>query len=1120
VGKSSKPSLSQGILSIQGTVNGLSDLLPTSLASTCTPLSGTLQAFIQLENNRDKPNYNSRIYIRDLRLGVLPVFHASLRAAWMDSLITLKNLKISLSEGQISGKGAVVMDSLLNHQFTLSMTDMQLTNLGKIIFQESAGPGGIINGRLISSGPIRSLKDLKIESHLNLTQTRYQEKILPDISMRLSVHSGSASLSLDQGENKFKSRLQITEELMKGVYSLQIPRLETTAILLNISDLKGSIQAKGRISGVIHDPIITSEIWGEAIKYHTFPLDSLTASIVYHKGKVFIDNAGFSGHSPSRDSLVNLFPETGFKGGFTYQGQFSGPISNPEGKIQVTLINPEFGNTAWDEGDLQLSISEGQVNLDPLILCKNSLFFMVTAQYEIHSASGRLDASFLEKPMQQTDSGSSVLNRKIKPSSSSDLLKIGYITADFGLESQHAWRLKAKGTGIQLEKIFSVCKGRFDWKGTLKFELNASRGDQDLAGKLNFQAYSLGTNQTVVDSLLGTVEMKDSWFALNPLELYVGGNRSLVEAYFELIRKQTGEYTLTQESNIQGKAEGTDIDLQFLPPLLGLGIKVSGISNYKLKWRGTWGKPKLQGHLWIQKGTVRIRPEAESIQSLEANVSLSDSLLLVNQISGTIRDLPFWIQGRLTGSWDQMFQVNMLLKTADVKVMTLKGFKRTDSLNVQASINNLTFSLFQDFVAGIHQLDGQLNGQMSISGLSKNPGIIGHLDATNITFQPHFLKDPFTNGIIRVSFENNKISLDTLFFTMNNGKIAAIGNTTLYGKDIMNLDAELKVDEVKIHRPKEFKLIIQTMGVQLQREQDGFSIGGDIILGESSLLQNIGPKTLISFFQKVEQPLSTPPALLQKTHLNIRVRESDKLWINNNIARLRFHPELTFIGTLANPNLTGRLSIEEGYILYLDRKFNVKQGVLDFINPHQINPVVDFNAKADIKSYQTLSQKPYTISLSIQGPLDQAVTNLTSNPPLEKSDIITLLTVGATRKELTGSGESGKSSVRNVLEDRFGQISSSQVSGFASRQIGTLFDLKDMSIEGNLFHFGKSWGPRLVASKTVTDRMEISYATRVGHSNEQSIQLDYRLYKNLSIQGQTDQRGRSGIDFKFHWKHK
>ena len=83
-----------------------------------------------------------------------------------------------------------------------------------------------------------------------------------------------------------------------------------------------------------------------------------------------------------------------------------------------------------------------------------------------------------------------------------------------------------------------------------------------------------------------------------------------------------------------------------------------------------------------------------------------------------------------------------------------------------------------------------------------------------------------------------------------------------------------------------------------------------------------------------------------------------------------------------------------------------------------------------------------------------------------------------------------------------------------------MLGLEEISVEGNLFNIGKTTGPQLVATEQVTDRMGITYTTAVGHLNEQSIRLDYRLNKYFSLEGQTDQRGRSGLDLKYRLRFK
>ena len=227
------------------------------------------------------------------------------------------------------------------------------------------------------------------------------------------------------------------------------------------------------------------------------------------------------------------------------------------------------------------------------------------------------------------------------------------------------------------------------------------------------------------------------------------------------------------------------------------------------------------------------------------------------------------------------------------------------------------------------------------------------------------------------------------------------------------------------------------------------------------------------------------------------------------------------IGTLARPNVSGRLSVEEGYIVYLDKKFKINQGIIDSFDPQRFNPTIDFQAETTLKSYQTVSKEPYNISLAITGPMEKVKFGLTSEPPLDKSDIIALLTIGATREQLTGRSADGNStSFSEILKERASALSSQKISGYFSRKVGNLLGLEEISVEGNLFNVGKSSGPQLIASEKISNRMDITYSTAVGHLNEQRIRLNYRLNKYFSLESETDQKGRAGIDLKYRLRFK
>lgn len=230
---------------------------------------------------------------------------------------------------------------------------------------------------------------------------------------------------------------------------------------------------------------------------------------------------------------------------------------------------------------------------------------------------------------------------------------------------------------------------------------------------------------------------------------------------------------------------------------------------------------------------------------------------------------------------------------------------------------------------------------------------------------------------------------------------------------------------------------------------------------------------------------------------------------------MQLRSDITIGGTPGSIDITGRIKTLEGHINYLDRKFKINEGILDFLGTYSNIPTVKFDASHRMKDFETYSKTAYLVTLKMNGPLDSSLPMLTSVPSATEADIISLLTLGATRAELTNNKISDRNGLIPIITERAGQLTSKKISSYTTRKIGSSIGLSSMSIEGNLFRFDKSWGPQLLASRKITDKMSISYRTTVGNANDQEIRLDYKLAKRISIQGQTNQKGESGVDLKY-----
>jgi autotransporter translocation and assembly factor TamB len=192
----------------------------------------------------------------------------------------------------------------------------------------------------------------------------------------------------------------------------------------------------------------------------------------------------------------------------------------------------------------------------------------------------------------------------------------------------------------------------------------------------------------------------------------------------------------------------------------------------------------------------------------------------------------------------------------------------------------------------------------------------------------------------------------------------------------------------------------------------------------------------------------------------------------------------------------------------------VDTAIVYFINPNKLNPIVNLKATSQVTVYERQQSTDYTIILTITGYLDQPVVTLTSNPPLNKSDILSVLTLGTTTGNILNSTQSG-SGVTNILTSRVESFSSQRITSYLSTQFGNLLGLDEVTIEGNIFRFNQGGGPQLVAKKTFLKNFEVTYSTIVGHINDQGVRLNYQFTRHWSIQGESNQQGETGLDLKY-----
>ncbi|MBN1155274.1 translocation/assembly module TamB domain-containing protein, partial [candidate division KSB1 bacterium] len=624
------------------------------------------------------------------------------------------------------------------------------------------------------------------------------------------------------------------------------------------------------------------------------------------------------------------------------------------------------------------------------------------------------------------------------------------------------------------------------------------------------------------DSIHGEVRVDAREARLIDLSGFVDNNINSIQARLGLRRDEEGLVRIGEVNPFSGKMNGKNFDLRLLDSFMPESMSAEGRASFNVAWNGTVAEPHINGDMSLLQGAFTIEQKKRLLHNLNLVTSVYDSVLVIESITGYYNSMSFTGSGALNASRMRRYSGNFEIVLPDHGKMHVDGSISSDSLSIAAVVNELDLKLFQPLIPAVDKFSGRCDLQLDVGGTTKDPVVMGSMEIDHLTATYSQWNMEFSEGYARLNFERDVIRIDSLYTRLNSGTIVSEGRLYLDDNTINALDVHVRADSIDVKVKDEFEVSLKRADIRYETQKDVHVLQGEAVFGESKILYNFSPTSILPFARRVEKPARALPDLLNKTRMNVKIREGDHLWVDNNLARIRLYPELTVYGYLSGINLRGRVTAIEGYVLYLDRKFNMKTGTVDFVDPNRINPNIDIEAVAALKSYQTFDDKDYTITLSISGLLDQAEVKLTSDPELGKSDILALLTLGFTRDQLSGNhmGNGQETKVSDLIKARLEMYSSQRISYFASQKVGNLFGLESMSIEGNLFDFGSSWGPQLVASKKITNRIQLTYDTSVGELNQQGIRLDYRIKNNLYIQGQTDQSGRSAIDLKFGIKFK
>lgn len=463
-------------------------------------------------------------------------------------------------------------------------------------------------------------------------------------------------------------------------------------------------------------------------------------------------------------------------------------------------------------------------------------------------------------------------------------------------------------------------------------------------------------------------------------------------------------------------------------------------------------------------------------------------------------------QGAIHFRWSrQGFQIDPAkLRGKDTNLEIAGNVQTSGRRTVDMKLNGaLELRLLAGFLPGM-DVRGPAQVNATFGGTLDRPRIIGRVHIENASARAA----DFPTGLTAIKgdlvFDATQLFFSELTAEAGGGTLALTGSVN-YSDRPLRYEISARTDRVRIRYPEGMSWLAAG-SLRLSGTTDAGTLSGRVTIERVTLSQGIetagvlisakegisGPTTQSSFLRNLQfevEALSTPDARME--------------WPG---AELEAEANLRVRGTWEHPILLGHIHILSGDLYFHGNRYRVSRGDLNFANPFRLDPVLNVEATTTVQQYE--------ITLNFNGPASKLSLAYRSDPPLPANDVITLLALGQTSSEagLRGGGSQGASSGASAL---LSEAISSQVGGRLER----LFGITRLRVDPGLTGVGSTGSEQNAAARVTVEQqiarnLTITYVSNVSSTQQQVIQVEYNVNRNVSIVALRDQNGTFGIDIK------
>ncbi len=428
-------------------------------------------------------------------------------------------------------------------------------------------------------------------------------------------------------------------------------------------------------------------------------------------------------------------------------------------------------------------------------------------------------------------------------------------------------------------------------------------------------------------------------------------------------------------------------------------------------------------------------------------------------------------------------------------------------VHVEGSVPAAAIHLLTDV---FDRLDGVMRLNLRLSGKLDNPIMVGTGRLERGTFSFHGYSQLFEDMKADAVISREKIIFDHFEGRSGGGYIDGRGELPLRFDAHQRLYFTVDFFDMIFPYPDEFRPVLQGH-VELLGPFDDFLVLGEVEVQSARYSRTLrAEKALVDFRRRLVDVTARKENSGFRVRLDVDGIADGTIRIKNNLADATARGEFKIVGDTNRVIVLGSFDVNEGFVEYQGNRYDLKRVSVDFLDPRRNNPSLEVRAET--------RKGNVSVMVSVSGTLEKYEVDLTSDPPLGKNDIVSLLSLGVTTKELVGSeGTVSAAAASSVVLGPY--------KGEFEERIRGVVRLDKFSIEPSYSSSNKSFEPKFIVGKSFGERFSVSVSTSVGTTTESSATAEYKLLENVYLQGAwesatTTREGDLGADVKIRYRYR